>query len=73
METARSEATDVEVAERLVRDGEARVSRQREVITRLHCSGYTGKRPERLLAVFEASLAADRERLANLRGATGPN
>lgn len=61
-----TEETELELAERNVREGEANVVRQREIVAVLRRGGYTGSRPERLLAVFEATLAEHRKHLAGL-------
>ena len=56
--------TELEIA---VRDGEATVARQREILLMLRRTGYVGGRAERLLAAFEARLAEHRKRLSDLQ------
>ncbi|HLY06814.1 MAG TPA: hypothetical protein VKR31_13810 [Rhizomicrobium sp.] len=68
-----TEETELELAERNVREGEANVLRQQEIVAVLRRGGYTGSRPERLLAVFEASLAEHRKHLASLQRAKNSN
>jgi hypothetical protein len=68
-----SKETELEVAERKVREGEVNVARQREIMGVLRRGGYTGSRPERLLVAFEASLAEHREHLASLQSGMNSN
>jgi hypothetical protein len=73
MEAAQSEETELEIAERQVREAESLFGRQREVVAEYRRGGVTVARAERLLATFEASLAKKRERLANFRDGTSSN
>lgn len=55
------------MAERHVRDGEARVARQREVVLQLRAQGRDSRLAEALLAQFEDILAAHKVHLQRLK------
>lgn len=59
----------MQLAERHVRDGEARVARQREIIEELRQGGHPTLDAENLLTTFEESLREHQRRLTQLRQA----
>jgi len=68
-----SKETELELAERHVREGEANVAGQRGVVSLLNSVGQSTGRAERLLFSFELKLAASRDHLIRLRAADVSN
>jgi hypothetical protein len=64
-----ADETELEMAERKVREAGSQVARQREIIAEYRRGGVTVRRAERLLAAFEATLAENQKHLAHLQGA----
>lgn len=59
--------TELQMAERHVRDGERHVASQREILSHLRNHGHPTELAERLLANLEELLAMHREHLAHLK------
>jgi hypothetical protein len=59
--------TRLQMAERHIREGQARIARQYEIIAKLRHEGHSTLAAEGLLAVFETTLAGFREQLELLR------
>ena len=55
--------TELEMAERHVREGEAHVARQRDLVAELRRDGHDTEQAEQLLTTFEATLAQHRKGL----------
>jgi hypothetical protein len=67
---------ELEMAERHIREGEAHVARQREIISELSQDGHATHRAQALLAIFEQTLASHRDHrdliLREIDGRVGP-
>jgi hypothetical protein len=63
--------TELEMAERHVREGAAHVARQKELLEQLRRDGHDDTQAEELLTVFEATLQEHRDDLERIRAKEG--
>jgi hypothetical protein len=65
------EESELDMAERHVREAEAHICRQKEIIDELRRDGHPTEAAENLLRVFEVTLESHRQGLARIKAELG--